>query len=206
MSTSLAQLTPVMVAVIGLAGSVTVKVVEHRLARAEAPDALGRRRRTAKSPRAGILFYICLGMLVGGVAGAALPRLIRRTAPELRITHPADGGRAAIQETIRGTSRNLPPGDSVWVVVYIPSTARYYPQDRPADVQAGGGWNALARLGVEQDAGRRFEVLAVAADAATRAAFAAYLAEGARRRSWPGLERLPATAREHDRVAVTRLP
>jgi hypothetical protein len=207
MSASFAQLTPVVVAVIGLVGSVTVKVVEHSLARAEAPDALGRRRRRARSPRAGILFYVCLGMLVGGGAVAAIPRVARRPgAPELRITRPAEGAKVGIDEMIRGTSRNLPPGDSVWAVVFVPSAGRYYPQDRAADVQAGGGWNVPVHLGVAGDAGRRFEVLAIAADPATRAAFRAYDAESARRRSWPGIERLPATAREFDRVAVTRLP
>ncbi len=201
---SLAEITPIVVAIIGLIGTVVVKVLDHRLAHAEPPAVGGRPKR--RSQRAGVIFYVFLGMLVGGAAVAAVPRITRRATPEVRITSPSNGGSASMQETIRGTSRALPRGDSIWVVLYIPSTARYYPQDRPADVQAGGGWNALAQLGGAQDAGRRFEVLAVAADAAARAEFHAYLDEGARRQSWEGLVRLPAGAREYDRVAVTRQP
>ncbi|HEX8906224.1 MAG TPA: hypothetical protein VF771_15350 [Longimicrobiaceae bacterium] len=154
----------------------------------------------------GILLYVFAGMLVGGAAVAAVSRAKPNGEPELRITYPKEGGSAAAQEMIRGTSHHLPSGDSIWVVLYIPSASRYYPQDHPADVQAGGGWNSIAQLGGPRDAGHPFEVLAVAADAATRAAFRQYLADGARRQSWDGVERLPATAREYDRVAVTRQP
>ncbi|HEX6750194.1 MAG TPA: hypothetical protein VF092_23070 [Longimicrobium sp.] len=200
---SLAEVTPIAVAVIGLIGTVAVKLLD----RPRPAGADGTRERGRRSPRAGIVFYLFMGMLVGGAAVAAVSRITRPAAtPEVRITSPANGGSAGMQETIRGTSRHLPRGDSIWVVLYIPSTARYYPQDRPADVQAGGGWNALAQLGGAQDAGRRFEVLAVAADAAARAEFHGYIDEGARRQSWDGLVRLPAGAREYDRVAVTRLP
>ena len=200
MSSSIAQLTPVVVAIIGLIGTVTVKLLD----RSAAANADGSRRRGRRSPRAGIIFNVFVGMLVGGGAVAAIPRMTRRATPEVRITYPAANAGGAMQETVRGASRALPPGDSVWVVIYIPSTARYYPQDHPADVQAGGGWNAPAQLGGARDAGRRFEILAVAADAAARAEFHAYLDEGARRQSWDGLVRLPAGAREYDRVAVTR--
>jgi hypothetical protein len=195
-----ASMASVIVAAIGLIGTVAVKLLD-RPATTGTP---GTRARGRRSPRMGILLYVFAGMLVGGGAVAAVPRFTARQATQLRITSPREGARVEMQETIRGTSRNLPAGDSVWLVIFIPDAGRYYPQDRPADVQAGGGWNSPAHLGLGDDGGRRFEVLAVAADAPTRAAFGRYLAESARGRSWPGIERLPATAREFDRVAVIR--
>ena len=198
------DLTPVIVAVIGAVSAYVLKRMDR-----PRPDRPGGRARPRR--RAGILFYLALAMVAGGVAGYAVPRMMRwasppgPSAPALRITAPSTGSRVEMVETIRGTSRGLPAGDSIWVVVYIPSKARFYPQDHAADVQVGGGWNGVARIGVQGDAGLRFEVLAVDADAATRAAFHAYLDAGARIGSWPGMDRLPPQAREYDRVAVTRL-
>ena len=70
------------------------------------------------------------------------------TAPpvtEVKITRPADGDAVGMSEVVRGTSQNVPAGQKIWVAVFVQKVSRYYPQDRPADVQTSGNWDSASR-------------------------------------------------------------
>jgi hypothetical protein len=215
-----ADIATIIVALIGLVGT----IITSRRAKEKAGRAKTARSSTLAPSLSTTLFMIVLAV---GIVGFILAKGLERREPaagprdggaalldspvvepassaSVRITYPAAGAVVEEEEVVQGTSGPIPPADSLWVVVFIPSVARYFPQDNPVDMQAGGGWNALTRLGVKSDAGMRFQVLIVAADARARAAFRQYLAAGAQAQSWVGMQRLPEGAVEHHRVTVTR--
>lgn len=81
---------------------------------------------------------------------------------------------------------------------------RFYPQNRPVDVEAGANWSSVVYLGVAADVGARFDILAVVANAEAQQAFDAYLAEARDKSDWSGLTALPEGAVIHDRITVVR--
>lgn len=124
----------------------------------------------------------------------------------VRVTYPDDGGAVEQGEVVRGTSRNVPAGQKIWVVIYIPRVGRYYPQNNPAAVQPDGSWSSPTTFGGpgSKDKGLKFEVQALTADGAAQAAFQSYL-RGARDKSdYPGMEQPPEGATLQHSVTVTR--
>ena len=121
---------------------------------------------------------------------------------EVEITYPYDGAIVEIREMVRGTSQKIAEGQAIWIVVYV--DGRYYPQDDPADVQVDGDWSSLAFIGIEEDVGRKFDIIAVLANKDAQDAFNAYLVQAKVKKTWPGLEKLPNGAEIYDRITVTR--
>jgi hypothetical protein len=107
-------------------------------------------------------------------------------------------------EVVRGTFQGLPTGKTIWIVLFIPEVGQYYPQNRPADLEAANRWSSLAYIGIPSDTGKRFDILAVVADTGAQNAFNAYLADARDRSDWAGMEALPEGAVIYDRITVTR--
>lgn len=124
--------------------------------------------------------------------------------PSLTITYPSDNAEVGIEETVEGTSRNVPKEQAIWIVIHPHGVDRYYPQDYAAQIKANGDWSSSAFIGIEKDAGKKFDIIAVLTDNEAQDAFRHYLEECKTKKSWPGLERLPASAVVHDRNEVTR--
>jgi hypothetical protein len=126
--------------------------------------------------------------------------------PDVAITSLQDGEQAPMMmDTVRGTSKNLSPGQEIWLVVVVQGSGRFYPQEGPISVQADGDWaSPSVFLGVKNDSGKKFHILAVLATQEAGNAFAKHLEEGGQTDNYPGLQRLPAGAVEYDRVTVTR--
>jgi hypothetical protein len=122
----------------------------------------------------------------------------------ITITKPIEGSRVDQFTTIAGSSQALPANSVIWVVVYIPSTGRYYPQNVPADVQANGEWASIAYIGQENDGGLAADVIVVTADKSTQDAFYAYLADARDKSDYPGLEKIPSGAVIYDRISISR--
>jgi len=120
------------------------------------------------------------------------------------ITYPINLARVDQTEVVRGTFQGLPTGKTIWIVLFIPEAGRYYPQNRPADLEAANRWSSLAYIGVPSDTGKRFDILAVVADTGAQNAFNAYLADARDRSDWAGMEALPEGAVIYDRITVTR--
>lgn len=123
---------------------------------------------------------------------------------KVEITYPYDGATVEIREMVRGTSQKIPEGQTIWIVVYPHVAGRYYPQNDPADVQANGDWTSLTFIGVEEDVGGKFDIIAVLADKRAQDTFYAYLTQAKDKKTWPGLKRLPEGATIYDRITVTR--
>ncbi len=150
----------------------------------------------------GMWTCIAIALINTGILGF---RLFRPPAPtEVVINYPINLAQANQTEVVRGTFEGLPEGKVIWVVLFIPDVGRYYPQNRPADLEAGNKWSSLAYLGIPSDTGKRFDILAVVADSEAQNAFNAYLAEARDRNNWAGLETLPPGAVIHARITVTR--
>jgi hypothetical protein len=122
----------------------------------------------------------------------------------VKITEPVAGASVEMLGMVKGTSRNIPVGQTIWIVIYSQDVGRYYPQNDPADMQATGGWASRSSFGIEQDAGKKFDILAVLASREAQDTFSAYLTQARDKKSWPGLERLPDSAVRYDRITVIR--
>lgn len=123
---------------------------------------------------------------------------------EVKITEPTAGSPIELREVVKGTSRKIPAGQIIWVVIYSQAVGRYYPQNDPADVQANGAWASLCYLGVDQDAGKKFDIIVVLANKEAQDAFKAYLTKARDQKTWPGLEKIPDPGVIYDRVTVVR--
>jgi hypothetical protein len=156
---------------------------------------------------------VLLGALIGaagGVVGALLvsgqwaPLASRR--PDIDITDPAPHAVVGLELVVAGTSQRLPANHTVWVLVYSVASGRYYPQNGSALVLPDGDWGARVFVGVQQDAGAEFDLVAVLADAGAQQAFGDYHRRSTAAGAWDGLtpEELPPGAVQHDRVPVRR--
>ena len=125
-------------------------------------------------------------------------------SPMVKITYPTSGGYVQVREVVRGASQNVSHDRQIWVVVYVHSVNRYYPQDGPADVQANGDWARQAQMGLEKESGHVFDIVAVVADKKAQDVFLGYLQQAKEKSSYEGIERLPDGAIIYDRIKVTR--
>lgn len=153
-----------------------------------------------KPRTAGLTVTLFLGL---AAAGCFQPP---KHGTDVKITSPPDGGAVAQADIVRGTSRNVPAGEKIWVVLFIPRVARYYPQDNPAVVQPDGNWNSPAYFGLRttDDSGVRFEVYAVTVNGAGQTAFQNYLKDASDKNDFAGLKQLPEGVTQQHSVTVTR--
>lgn len=125
-------------------------------------------------------------------------------ATDAAITYPIDLAEVNQTETVRGTVQGLPSEHVIWVAVVPLEVGRYYPHDRPADIEAHDKWSSLAYIGIPADTGKRFDILVLVANHQAQGAFTAYLADAEGRSDWAGMESLPVGAVIYDRITVTR--
>jgi len=197
--------TQVLVTLISTVGAVICAVAGKRAESASRRE--GEEEKEVGKPSSskwvlGVWVCIAIAVINTGFLGWRLLRPEPTTS--VAIVYPANLARVDQAETVRGTVQALPAGQVIWVVVFAQEVGRYYPQNRPADVEAGGKWSSLAYIGMPADTGKKFDILAVVANAEAQDAFGVYLADARDRSDWAGLEALPAGAVIHDRIAVTR--
>ncbi len=137
---------------------------------------------------------------------------------DIKITSPQNGANVATSTDISGTINvNLPPGDSIWIVLRGQGDQHLHPQSE----QDQNGKNLFSFLdappkhwlltsavfgypgNANQDV--KFDVNAVLADPSATSAFKKYLQDGATTGNFPGLLELPSGAQIEDTVSVTRL-
>jgi hypothetical protein len=138
------------------------------------------------------------------IAGTLLPSSCIPAETVVTIVSPSEGAKVDQFVTIDGESQLLPANTVIWVVVYLPVTGRYYPQNFPADVQANGEWSSTAYIGQQNESGLDADIIAVVADGSAQNAFKTYLLEAKDKNDFSGLERLPKGATIYDRVSVVR--
>ncbi len=124
--------------------------------------------------------------------------------PDVNITYPIEGGKVLGIETVKGASQAIPSGSLVWVVVFLPSVGRYYPQNFSVDMQANGEWSSVVYIGQEGDVGLRADIIVVIADNNAQGAIQAYLQNARDAKNFAGMERIPDGAMIYDRMTVER--
>lgn len=201
MEFSAIDITQILVTLVSTTGAIIIAFLGRRAEGAERPMEVGREAKKPPLSRWTLGMWACIAI-------AALNTVIlgwRLLRPvDAAITYPANQARVDQIETVRGTVQGLPAGQVIWVVIFPQEVGRYYPQNWPADLEAGGEWSSITYIGVPSDTGKRFDVLVVLADAEAQNAFNAYLADARDRADWPGLEALPSGAVIYDRITVTR--
>jgi hypothetical protein len=149
------------------------------------------------------LFWISSSVFVISIAVILLgPRLFR--FPEIEITNVAEGDSVVTDVMVKGTSRNIPGDNRIWLVIYSHPVKRFYPQERPADMQVGGDWSSRCYFGIREDVGERFDVMAILADKDAQQSFNEYLKNAEAERDWGGLEEIPEHTEAYQRITVTR--
>jgi hypothetical protein len=124
-------------------------------------------------------------------------------SPEVSFANPRDGSEVASQERVRGESFCISDDARLWLVVYSHEVDRYYPEALPPE-RDGDEWALPLYIGVEGDAGQRFDIVAVVVDDDADAQLDEYIRSGERSGSYPGWDVLPPGFGEVGRVTVTR--
>jgi len=201
------DITQILVALISTTGAVLCAVVGKKAEDAKRREK-AEERRVEKPPRSlskwAIGMWVCIAVIVMNSSLFWWRRLRPRPTTDVAITYPINHARVDQTETVRGTSQELSAEQVIWVVIFAQEVGRYYPQNRPADIEAGNRWSSIVYIGQQADAGKRFDILAVVANAEAQDAFNVYLADARDRSDWPGLEALPEGAVIYDRITVTR--
>lgn len=191
--------TPIVVALIGAIATIIAAILnkERRKTTRRKPD--GAAPKGVSKWAVGMWVSILVAVISLGYLLFVIPR-----QPEVRITTPVLGATVGHTETVSGTSKNLPAKQVIWVAVYV--RRRFYPQNSPATMYENGRWSSEMQIGrsASTDIGKRFDIVAVVADAKAKKQFEKYLEDGTTWSDWQGLEVLPEGAHEYDRISVTR--
>ena len=118
---------------------------------------------------------------------------------KVEITDPIDNIPVENKITIKGTSQNISGEESIWILVYVKGD-RYYPLDKPADIDINGNWSSFATLGIKKD--EKYSLIAVVADKTVQNKFNIYNKRVKETHTYPGIERLPKNAKIHHRITV----
>ncbi len=130
-------------------------------------------------------------------------RLAGDSATEVSIVYPSDGATVELAEVVQGESQSVPSSSKVWVVVFIASLGRYYPNLYPVDTDSSGNWSCLTYFGRPGDTGD-FDLLAVLADEPAQESFRQYADRAVSAGAYDGVAVLPKGAVVEDQAAVTR--
>jgi len=125
-------------------------------------------------------------------------------ASEIEITNIAEGDSVSIDVVVKGTSKNIPNDQKIWLVVYSHPVKRFYPQDNAADMQVNGNWSSRCYVGIDKDVGKRFDLIVILAGKDVQRLFSEYLKEAKAKEAWLGLEAVPDYAEVHQRITVFR--
>lgn len=125
-------------------------------------------------------------------------------SPEIVITEPFEGVKVEQIQPVKGTSQYLPDDNVIWIVIFIPSVGRYFPQNFPADIQANGEWSSVAYIGQQGESGLDADIVAVLANKDAQDSFNAYLSDAKDKNDYPGIQQLPNGAVIYHRRSVVR--
>ena len=125
----------------------------------------------------------------------------RTIEPMVKIISPLDT--AKIRDTITGTAKYIPEDKAVWILIYPQTANKYYPQNK-ADIQ-NEKWVIQAQFGLEENDSEYFDIIAVLADQNAQNEFTVYRDKSNAAQKWDGIQTLPNTTQELDRVTVTRV-
>lgn len=195
------DLTQIIVAIIGFAGmvfSARQKVKETKVPPPQVRPSKGKPHTTT------VVMWMSVALLVANLAVFGWRYWGPSAKTEVRITYPTQRDSVELREMVRGTSQKVPDGQAIWVLVFPHVAGTYYPQNAPADIQAGGDWTSLAFIGTDMDTDNKFDIIVALADEMAQGELNAYLAQYKDKSPAPGLTRIPNGTTEYHRITVTR--
>lgn len=200
------EIVQIMVTCISTAGALLCAVIERGRRKKESNSSnevasVSEKRTEKKWTKSRIGLFACLFIAVVSIGFFLFwPKPIE----EGKITYPMNQSLCRQTETIQGTSHNIANDKKIWVVVFPQEAGRYYPQNKPADVAVNGNWSSITYIGVPEDVGKRFDILAIGADKSVQDSISVYLAVARDKSDAAGLEQLPDGAVLYDRISVIR--
>lgn len=148
------------------------------------------------------IFLLFFGIYLTVIdSGSTLPTQ-KEVTPSIKINYDSDT--AHIVENITGTAKNIPERHELWILVYAYPAHKYYPISK-ADVQ-DGEWSVPVYIGINDNVGYKFDIMAVLADQEARAKLASYVIKCKQNNDWPGLYRIPDGVQVYDKIIVVREP
>ena len=126
--------------------------------------------------------------------------------PEIVIDmiEPFEGAKVEHIQMVKGTSDHLPADSVIWVVIYIPSTDRYYPHKSSAQMEVGGKWASSTYIGQPNEVGLKVDLVVVLANQEAQKEFEAYIAMSEANENHEGLAQLPSGAIIYERINFER--
>lgn len=90
-------------------------------------------------------------------------------APQVFITSPIEGSQVPLTVTARGSAFNVAQGRELWILVAVDGVTGYFPQQGgPITIESDGTWSSLITIGVDKDAGKKFEIYTALVDQSGR--------------------------------------
>ena len=183
-----ADITQIIVAIIGLIGIIISSVIDWKK----------------------INFPVSLSSLILGISITLLIvnflvfgwQFIKPT-PKVKITSPSNNSYVDLKINLQGTSENISDKSLLWSVIYPHISGRYYPQSS-IDLGPKGNWSVKSFVGGENDSEEKFDLIVVSVNLKTHNKFKTYMEQSNNQGDWPGLEELPDSATILDNVTVTR--
>lgn len=129
-------------------------------------------------------------LAVFAVSLAVVPRIISPPPPSIKITSPEDGAVVFQEIMVEGyTTKELPEDQYLYIAVQW--MGRWWPQYSnvaPVYSQTNKNWefSTPATIGKEDDAGKRFTIVAVLVDIATHQHFQSWFKQ-AEKQEWTGI-------------------
>jgi hypothetical protein len=118
----------------------------------------------------------------------------------IHITAPCNDQVVSLRQQVLGSYKEIPAGQTLWVVVTPFNMPLYFPQQNPANIQPNGAWSSLTFVGSPTDAGQAFDIIVVLVDNQGQQAIASYLAGN----HPDGMKGLPGGSTIVDKVTVWR--
>jgi hypothetical protein len=150
------------------------------------------------------LGLLTLSFVILILASAALVASLGEKEPNVFITDP-DGTHPVSQHTlVRGTYRNLPDGEQIWLLVSPHADGVYYPQSEVVRLGDQEEWSTRAVIGGADDAGSVYNLMAVLANAEASALLKENMTPAESDGLGPMLTTLPAGVRIYEQYTVVR--
>jgi hypothetical protein len=150
------------------------------------------------------LGLLTLSFVILILASAALIATLGERNPNVYITDPSEMDTVPQHTLVRGTYRNIPDGEQIWVLVSPHADGVYYPQSEVVRLSDHQEWSARAVIGGAQDAGGVYNVIAVLASAEASAVLKEHMTQPDSDTLGPVLASLPAGVRIYEQYTVVR--
>ncbi len=115
--------------------------------------------------------------------------------PVITITSPVSNANVTMWEWVSGTSKNIPIGQELWVVVKVDGL--YFPH-RVETLNADGAWRHNVQIGQKDEGGKLFELIAVFTDSSAQKELKEWY------KNQDDLYDLPSGTTRYSTVTVTR--